>query len=425
MNILRLPFKYLMAKPLSTVLNVLLFAFGIGIINLLIIANKQVSNNLVNNAKGIDMVVGAKGSPLQIILCSIFHIDFPTGNIQLYEAEQLARKRLVKNVIPLALGDSYQGSRIVGTTAAYVAHYNGVLDKGDLFHNDLEVVLGSNTAEKLGLTVGSTFTGQHGMSEGAYDHEGHAYQVVGVLKLSGTVLDDLILCSVPSVWEMHAEEEVHDPHEAHEAHEGHETHAQEEKRLKVVSDLHRSDLDSSMQITSMLVQFRSPMGAVQLPRMINEKTNMQAAIPAFEITRLISIMGNAISVMNALGIVLVAVALLSVFISLFNALKERKYDLAILRTMGGTPIFLLSLIVVEGMLLMFFGCSLGILLVHGGLELALNSLDTLQKSGIDGTIFYREELYIVLMALLAGVVVAIIPAVAAYKTDISKILGDK
>jgi putative ABC transport system permease protein len=114
MNVLVLVWSYLKTKPLNTVLNIVLLALGIAVITVLLLFNKQLEEKISSNAKGIDLVVGAKGSPLQLILCNIFHIDFPTGNINLKEAEQISRSRLIRKAVPLALGDSYQSYQDCG-----------------------------------------------------------------------------------------------------------------------------------------------------------------------------------------------------------------------------------------------------------------------------------------------------------------------
>src|SRR5688572_7096024 len=119
MNLFILVWNYLKARPLNTALNIMLLSLGIAVITILLLFNNQLQQKISENARGIDLVVGAKGSPLQLILCNIFHIDFPTGNINLKEAEKITRNRMVKQAIPLALGDSYQGFRIIGTTLAY------------------------------------------------------------------------------------------------------------------------------------------------------------------------------------------------------------------------------------------------------------------------------------------------------------------
>ena len=119
MSMFSLVWNYLKAKPLNTVLNIILLALGIAMITVLLLFNNQLQVKISTNAKGIDLVVGAKGSPLQLILCNIFQIDFPTGNIKLSEAEKVVRHRMVKKAIPLALGDNYKGYRIVGTKRTY------------------------------------------------------------------------------------------------------------------------------------------------------------------------------------------------------------------------------------------------------------------------------------------------------------------
>ncbi len=143
MNLLSLVVSYLKAKPLNTLLNIVLLALGIAVITILLLFSNQLKEKVSDNTKGIDLVVGAKGSPLQLILCNIFHIDFPTGNIKLYEADRLAKHRLVKSAIPLALGDSYQNFRIIGTNRQYTELYNAELASGDWWNADMEVVMGS------------------------------------------------------------------------------------------------------------------------------------------------------------------------------------------------------------------------------------------------------------------------------------------
>src|ERR1700754_4141002 len=144
MNLFLLVWNYLKARPLNTALNILLLSLGIAVITILLLFNNQLQQKISENSKGIDLVVGAKGSPLQLILCNIFHIDFPTGNIKLFEAERVASSRHVKQAIPLALGDAYHKFRIIGTNIDYARLYNGELEAGGWWHDDLDVTLGHN-----------------------------------------------------------------------------------------------------------------------------------------------------------------------------------------------------------------------------------------------------------------------------------------
>lgn len=146
-------------------------------ITILLLANNQMQEKIADNTKGIDLVVGAKGSPLQLILCNVFHIDFPTGNIKLQEADRLAKHRLVKSAIPMALGDSYQNYRLVGTTQAYAELYKGEIVAGDWWKNDMEVTVGATVVRLLNLKVGDTFTSAHGLSDAGHVHEEHPFVV--------------------------------------------------------------------------------------------------------------------------------------------------------------------------------------------------------------------------------------------------------
>ena len=165
MNLWLLVWNYLKSRPLNTALNIFLLGLGIAVVTILIIVNHQVQEKISTNARGIDLVVGAKGSPMQLILCNIFHVDFPTGNISLREAERISRNRLVKNAIPLALGDSYLGYRIVGTTREYAEVYDAEIAQGTWWSKPLEVVVGARVAGVLKLSRGITFSSNHGLTQ--------------------------------------------------------------------------------------------------------------------------------------------------------------------------------------------------------------------------------------------------------------------
>jgi putative ABC transport system permease protein len=411
MNLITLVWNYLKARPLNTILNILLLALGTAVITILLLFNKQLQEKISDNSKGIDLVVGAKGSPLQIILCNIFHIDFPTGNIKLYEAERIARHRLVKKAIPLALGDSYKNYRIVGTNADYPAFYNLRLGAGSWWANDLEVVVGYVAAKELGIKVGDTFASAHGLTEEGHAHESNAYEVVGVLNASGTVMDNLIFTSIASVWKVHEESSV----------EANPTPEIIQNPSPLVPSVAVGD--SVREITSLLIQYRNPIAAIQLPRLINGQTNMQAASPAFETARLFSILGVGVDVLTGFAYVLIFISALSIFIALYNSLKERQYDLAIMRSMGAGRSKLFISIILEGSSFTLLGSVFGIVLGHGVLYAFTLGLTESQRAGISAIVLYPEEMLLLGGSLVLGVVCSLIPAIQAYRTDIHKVLA--
>lgn len=410
MNLIKLVFGYLRSRPLNTLLNILLLALGIAMITILLLFSKQLKQKISDNTKGIDLVVGAKGSPLQLILCNIFHIDFPTGNIKLTAADQLAKHRLVKNAIPMALGDSYQNFRIVGTNHAYAELYKAELAAGAWWSADFEVVIGSSVAESLSLILGSTFESAHGLNTDGHAHEESPFIVKGILMRTNSVLDNLILTNVSSIWKVHEE-----PGEGPRA--GDSTH----HTSVLVPSVSLSD--STREITSLLMKYRNPIAAIQLPRYINTQTNMQAASPSFEAARLFSILGVGMDALTAFAYVLIFISALSIFLALYNSLKERKYDLAIMRSMGASRLKLVMATQLEGVTLTVMGSLFGIGLGHGVLYLFSVWVEESQKAGISAAVFYPEEGYLLAGSFVLGILCSLLPSFQAYRTDIHKILA--
>jgi putative ABC transport system permease protein len=411
MNLFLLVISYLKARPLNTLLNIFLLSLGIAVITILLVFSNQMKEKISDNTKGIDLVVGAKGSPLQLILCNIFHIDYPTGNIKLIDADRLAKHRLVKSAIPLALGDSYQNFRIIGTNRAYAELYNVEIAAGAWWSADLEVVLGFNTAKLLQLKVGDTFSSAHGLSKEGHDHDENPFVVTGVLKSTNGPLDNLILTNVSSVWKVH---------DAHVKDSSNVADTLSSHSVLVPSVMEQ---DSTLEITSLLIKYRNPIAAIQLPRYINGQTNMQAASPAFEAARLFSILGVGVELMTGFAYVLIFISALSIFIALYNSLKERQYDLAIMRSMGASRTKLFVITQLEGIALTLAGSLFGLALGHGVLFLFTTILEESQRTGINAWVFYKEEAFLLVGSLVLGILCSLIPSVQAYRTDIHKVLA--
>jgi len=406
-------------------------AFGLAIITVLLLVQHQFEQKMTRDAAGIDLVVGAKGSPLQLILASVYHIDFPTGNIKMEEAQRISRNRLVKQVIPLAMGDNVQGFRIVGTNHDYLSLYEVSFASGKAWEFPFEVTLGASAAQALGLKLGDSFTGSHGISVGSHDHDQQQFKVTGILAPTGKVVDRLVLTSIESVWYTHDEqgeesiaiEEVELPLEEEASHEeeAHDAPTEAMDPLKVpVAAQGFPSTNQEREVTSLLVRYRNPMAAIQLPRMINSATSMQAASPAFEMSRLFELLGVGISLLQGLAIALVVIAGLSIFIALYNSLKERKYDLAILRTLGASRLQLVTLVFLEGISLTTLGALLGIALGHGFLAIIVELTAQEVVSLVDPWIFLPEEGLISGYALAVGMGASLIPAWSAYQTSIAK-----
>ena len=469
----KLAYKNLWFKPLNTILSLVLLTASVAIISLLILLQEQFEKQFSSNIDGVDLVLGAQGSPLQLILSSVYQVDSPTGNINYEEAQTWMNHPFVETAIPLAFGDNYRGFRIVGTTPDYLSKYQAKLEQGQLFEKNFEVVIGSEIAKKLSLKIGDKFFGTHGDSEEGDVHDEYAYVVVGIASPTGKVIDNLILCKLESVWQMHSghdhgaeahseddnpphgeeghihiegdehdhdkvaenpahgeeghvheegEEHVHDENCNHEevlknpAH-GEEGHVHEEGDEHVHAE--------EKEITAVLIKFKNKMGIISWPRMIAQNTKMQAALPAIEINRLFSLFGIGLQALQYLAYGIMLISGISIFIALYNRLKERKYEFALLRVSGASRFQMLQLVLIESVLLCVVGFIFGTLLGRFALIMISNTTDEQFKMSFDPkTILWEKEGLLFLVTIFVGIIAALIPAIKAYRLNISKTLAN-
>lgn len=432
MKTLFFAWRYLWARPLGAALNVLLLSLGLASITFLLLVGYQVNRAFERDLAGIDVVVGAKGSPMQLIMSGVFHLDVPPGNIPLKSVQVLESNPLIERVIPLSLGDSLQGFRIVGTSTDYLDHYKVTLSQGKVWGAPMEVVVGATAAQQLRLQVGSSFAGSHGLGEGGNAHEESLYRVVGVLNASGTVLDRLLLTDSASVWRVHeghgmspeGKEEKHadkDRHSEADGHAGGDAHGKADSHE---SEMH-TEADDKREVTLALIRYKTPLAAMSFPRFINTRTDMQAAAPAVEISRLLSMLGLGTDVLRAFAGVLLLTAALSVFIALWSAVRERRADLALLRMLGAPPQKIALLLLSEALWLGVLASVVGLALGHG-FAAALAWFLKLDQSLLIGGLAWPPSLWAVPgLALVVSLSAALIPAMGAYRISVLEMLQSR
>lgn len=428
MNVASLAVAWARRRPFATLLNVALLAVGIATMTLVLLVSLALEQRMRRDAQEIDLVVGAKGSPLQLVLAGVFHVDVPPGNVPLAAVEALARNPLVKAVIPLSLGDSYRGYRIVGTEPALVGHYGAQLREGRLWQRPLEAVLGSEVARTTGLAVGGGFAGSHGLGDTGAEHAEAGFSVVGVLAATGTVADRLILTSLQSVWDVHEAHHVapvHDDpkpaarvggapapggaeHHPHDDHDDHAAHADEAGR----------------EVTLALVRYASPVAAASLPRAVNAGTVLQAASPAQESARLLTVFGVGTDVIRAFGWLLVAASALGLLVALTQAMDERRGDIAIMRVLGASRTRVVGVLLVEGLLLTALGALVGIGAAHALVAGIGAWLPEAASLATGAARWQPAEFGIVAVALGAGIIASIVPAWRAYRLDVAATLAE-
>ncbi len=463
MNLIKLAWRNIIHDPLNLFLNLVLLTLGIGLINFILLLNTQLKDKFEKNLAGVDMVVGAKGSPLQMILSAMYHIDAPTGNISIKEATPFLREKhpLIAQSAPLSLGDNHKGYRIIGTDHTFLKFYDAEINKGKLWNNLYDVTIGDEVAKTLGLKLGSKFKSSHGFTDDEdLQHDHGTLTVVGILKPTGSVIDQLILVSTESVWAVHDhdheghdhDEEEHDhDHEGHDhEHDGHDHdhegynhdgqdhdhgdhhdhsgHGHDHSAHNHQNDLSRAHLltHEHKDITSILVRFKNKTNfqALTMPRNINENTDLQAASPAYEINRLYDMMGVGTKALQLLALLIAIVSAISIFVSLLNSLKRRKYELSLLRVMGGKPTKLLTLILLEGLILAVLGFLLGMVVSHFSMSALGGNLQDKYNYQFAAWTTHGKELLLFGGTIALGLLAALLPALMAYKTDIHENLSE-
>ena len=444
MEVFRLSWKNLINRPLSLLLSVLLFSLGAGMISLLLLLNKQLQEKFEKNLAAIDLVIGAKGSPLQLILCNMYHLDAPTGNIDIASAAPFLNQNhpLIAKAFPLSLGDNYRSYRIVGTVADFVQFYNAEISEGKIWEDHFEVTIGAEVAKQLNLKIDDSFYSAHGFDhdEDLLHEDGESFSVVGILNRTGSVIDQLILTTPPTVWMVHehapsgpvmsdsedsedSEEHDHAEEENEEDHHHESTHEVENSNHGH-PDYSMNILDyPEKQITSILVQFRGRnFQTLNMQRQVNQNTELQAATPAIEINRLFSLLGVGTDTLRVIALAIILVSGLSIFISLLNSLKDRKYELALMRVMGSSRNKLFLLIILEGLTIAFLGFFFGVVLAHLSIGVISGYMQESYRYTITGWMFLREELWLFIGCLSVGIISALFPAAQAFRTNISDTL---
>jgi putative ABC transport system permease protein len=423
MKLLALAWRYLWARPLVAALNLALLALGVAAMSFVVIVSEQVERSVQRDLAGVDLVVGAKGSPLQLILAGVFHLDVPTGNIPLGSIKTLREHPLVERVVPISLGDAYKGFRIVGTTLQYPALYGMQLADGGFWEppaagtpasppevgaaarerpvaartDKLQAVLGADVAAETQLALGATFIGTHGLGVGGEAHGDTPYTVTGRFARCGCVLDRLVLTSLESVWAVHETATAVD---------------EEDKQL----------LAAEREVTLLLVGYKSPLAAVSLPRWVNAQEGLQSAAPALESARLLRMVGAGTDVLRGFGVVLLLAAAASVFVGLVHAVREREPDLAMLRMLGAPPRRVAALVFIEALVLALIGAGIGLLLAQGLTGLLGWELARQRSLHVTGGWWSVDLAVIFAGTLVLALAAASLPAWRALRLDVSRLL---
>lgn len=409
MTLPQMAWRYVTARPLVTGLTLAGIALGVALISAVLTLRRETERTFQREAGLFDLVVGAKGSPLQLTLSSVYHLDMPTGNVPWSLYEKLSDNTRIATAIPIGLGDNYRGFRIVGTEPQmFDLDVDGAdffqFAEGRVFEDDFEVVLGSEVAQSTGLEMGDSFSGTHGLVQmpGSEEHVEFPYRVCGILEPTGTAQDRAIFGTLRSVWIIHDKE-----HQLHAAIQGTASRA-----------------ESPLEVTAVLIRLKARGLRLWVADDIRNTTEGMPAIPVNEILRLYqNVLEPVQQALVAVAALVVVVSCFTVLVTLHQAVERRRRDLAIIRCLGGRRLEVAALVMLEAVFLTLGGLVAGWLLGHGGLAAAAPVLR--ERTGlliapwsIDGA-----EAAALAVVAAAGLLSGIVPALSGYRRTPSHDLG--
>jgi putative ABC transport system permease protein len=439
MNVLKLALYNLRQRLLSGVLTGFLVALGVGLVSGIWILQRQTELGFRQSVGKFHLVVGPKGSGLQLTLNSCFHIDQTVGKLPLPVFQRWAADPRVRAAWPFVTGDTFEGFPLVGTSPGFLNEFEFRPGErfraaaGGMFDADMQAVLGSHVAESTGLKVGDVFAARHGMI--GHTHDEAKYKVVGVLAETRTPHDRVIWCSLESVRLLHDEHADHDHHghDGHDhdhdhdhAHDHDHDHAPAAKAKEPPAPPDPTDetrfaageTDDGPVFTSAFFLLKSPQLIGPFQREINDGTDAMAVLPTKQIGDLFDIIGTANQVLEGVSWMVLLAAAVSIFVSLYNSMNERRREIAIVRALGGPARTVFGMIVLEAAILCTAGAVVGYAASHGLLvaagPLIRENFGVAVRPGAPEI----DDLLLLAGMPLVGVLSALIPAVMAYRTDV-------
>lgn len=362
-----------------------------------------------NTISGVDLIVGARSSPINLLLYSVFHIGDATNNITWESYQAVANAPSVAWTVPISLGDSHRGYRVVGTTQAFFEHYKYGARRplefasGAPFDDLFETVIGAELARELGYALGDEIIVAHGMGSVSFiEHDANPMTISGILAPTGTPVDRSVFVTLEAIEAIHLEG------------------ATGRGTTRSADELRAMDL-SPDQITAFLVGLNTPVATLQLQRQVNtyNQEPLQAVIPGLALTQLWSVIGVAERTLTAVAGFVVLVGLVSILTSILTSLNERRREMAILRALGASPLNVFTLLVAEAVLLALVGALLGTGLTYLALFVFSPVLEA--QFGILIPTFVPDLYDLGLIGAVTGLaaVLGMVPALRAYRHSLA------
>ena len=409
---LRLTFKSLLNRRTITLLTILSISISVILFSGIDKLRQGARESFKGTVSGTNLIVGARSGQIPLLLFSLFHIGAPTSNVTYASFLKYAKHPAVEWAIPLSIGDSHKGFRVVGTTSALTNHYRFhnqqrlTFTAGKFSFERFKVALGSTVAENLHYKLGSKLVLTHGISDaaGIHDHDENPFEVAAIFAPTGTPFDKGIYISLESLELMH--EEDHDEDHEHDAHKEHK--AKSHTKHKVHID----------KLTSFLLRVKEPTDVPAMMRTINEDASepLTAIIPGITLGEIWNLMNYAEGTLKLVALMVTIAAILGLFISLFSTLSERRREMAILRSLGASPRVIASQFCIEGLLLTAGGIMVGYISLLVSSIVFQKTLLKIFAVRISVFSFGQQEILFCAALLISSLLISLIPAWMLYRS---------
>ena len=414
MIILRLAWCSLLNRRVTAVLTVLAIALSVTLMLGVEKVRMGTKNGFLNTISGTDLIIGARASPVQLLLYAVFRIGDATANITWQTVTDIKARPEVAWLVPISLGDNHKGFRVMGTTRGYFDHYKYrrqqplEFAEGSRFDDLYDAVLGHQVAATLGYRLGSKIVVAHGAGQVSFgnDHADKPFRVVGILQPTGTPVDRTVHVSMQAIEAIHVGWES-----------GAAPRASNQTSAEAVRLL---DLQPR-SATALYVGLKSRMLAFSLQRWINNypEEAISAVLPGVAFGQLWRILGNLETALLVISAMVVFTAILGMVISVFGSLNERRHEMAILRSIGARPAHIFGLLLTEAVVLVAVGTALGTATVYALLWTGQSAIEEATGLYLHLNVMTANEIYLLMYIMIGGLIAAVFPAMRAYYLSLS------
>jgi putative ABC transport system permease protein len=452
MNTLTIAWKSIKERRLASALTALSVALGVTLLVSVLVINGIIDKMFNQTASGYDLVVGAQGSKLQLILSTVFRIGAPIENLPYRYYEEIKKDPRIEEAIPFAIGDVTQkgGFPIVGTIPRYFAleyipgrHFR-INKDGKFLPGTWDAVIGSAVARQNNWKMGDEFQLIHGAAESGHVHD-EKFKIVGILAPTGTPNDRTVFVNLRGFYQVSGHEKPLD--EALKREAAFFGEKLDEEKLKALMKEHAAHdhhdhsghdhghghdhevPDAQKEVTAILVQMKGDrlrgFSTIKFQSDLQEANQAMAVNPIRQISWLMqNIVGNVRTMLVVLTSLIIIVSGVSIFVSIYNSMSDRKREIAIMRALGAGRTTVFSIILSESVLLCLGGGILGIILGHGLVFVAAPIIEARSGLLINPLAFSSQELILLPILIVLASLVGFIPAMTAYRTDVASTLSD-